>query len=130
MERANLILTFKFNDINSDAILNLYNEDFDFDYGIRKDNITQNNKMQVTLNILGDSNIELTQKFLFSNYNSFLVKDNLKEVIIEIFRPLDQVSKKFEFQANTFDNFSFIYNNNAQGDNHFILMFNFIPQEK
>lgn len=129
MAQPNLTLTFKFKNDTPEAILEIYDEEFDFEYGLRERQEKLEN-LETIINIHGETGIATAQSFLFSNYSSIINNNNLQEIKIEIFRPNHtECNKTFTFPGNSINNFSFIYMNNNQGNSQFVLSFNFFPFE-
>lgn len=127
METTNLMLTLKFND-GTEALLKINNEDFSFEYGVNNRWDHSEGTMQALLKINSKESVLKTQDFLFTNYKHIIKDNNLKEIIIEIFRPnYEDLPNVFTFTENTFTNFNFTYNNNIHGDNQFMIVFDFIP---
>lgn len=129
MDRPNLILTFSFKDDTPDAVLELYNEDFTFEYGFNSRQDLFDTDLQAVIRCIRE-NEKIAQKFLFSNYRNLTQSDNLKEINIEIFRPdYEKVYDTFTFKEGTFRNLNFSYINGANEENFFVIIFNFLPFE-
>lgn len=129
MEQSNLILTFKFKDGTPEATLNIHDDLFNFEYGMR-DRWTEIKDLQVILSINGKKGVDVAQKFLFANYRNISNTENLKEIVITIFRPeFEESNATFVFEEGTFSDLGFIYTNNEVGNNQFTLSFNFEPLE-
>ena len=127
MEQSNLMLTFKFQDETPDALLNIYDEQFNFEYGMRE-RWTEVKDLQAILSINGKEGVNETQKFLFTHYNSITNTENIKEIIITIYRPqYEESNSTFVFNRSIFSDLAFVYVNNEQGNNQFTISFNFAP---
>lgn len=129
MDKPNLILTFSFKDDTQDAKLELYNENFIFEYGIgdRKD-LKNTDSLQAIFSIYGEENIRAAHNFLFSNYNAVSETNNLKTITVEIFRSNYEDTKVFSFNENIYNSLIFNYINNKEES--FVIVFNFIPTVK
>lgn len=130
MDQANLTLIFKFNDKTPDATLNIYDEDFDFQYGVRdRKGEGLESDLLAGISIESEEGIYLAQKFLFANCVPIAKENNLKEIAITIFRPSHpENNKTFVFPQDTFKNFSFTYINNNLRNHNFNIYFTILPK--
>ena len=125
MEQANLILTLIFNDETPNAVLNIYNENFYFDYGVHK----RNDLYRLTAEIRIDDNgsIEEFQQFLTNNYKNITKINNFKEIIIDIFRPSQNEQHSVcTLKGDLITDYIFGYRNTSNDKNYVEIVFEMI----
>ena len=110
MEQANLTVTIVFNDGAPNASLNIYDENFSFEYATQER--MDENKLIADIRINSAEGIDTAQNFLTTYVHHIVKPNNLKEITIDTFRPsLNNQHKSFNFKENEFKNFSCGYRN-------------------
>ena len=111
MKQANLILTLMFNDETPDALLNIYDEDFSFEYG---NQILGNIKGLVAFIRTKADEVTLNnfQEFLTNCHHSISKENNFNKVIINTFRAnQDEQQNPFILEGKNIKNFICSYKN-------------------
>lgn len=127
MEQANLILTLVFNDETPNASLKFYNENFTHDYGIGVGDNDLNVLASVIRLDFDTTNFEIFKDFLTTYHHVIAQKDNIKEVIIETFRPSQNNQHNIiTIKGKNIKDFEYKYRNFPDQEHNIEITFKFI----
>lgn len=111
MKQANLILTLMFNDETPDALLNIYDEDFSFEYGNRPLGDIKGLIAFIRAKA-NEVTLDNFQEFLTNCHHSISKENNFNKIIINTFRAnQDEQSDPFILEGKNIKNFICSYKN-------------------